>query len=303
VNALITRRDIIKTALFAGFSGLPFLAEPDMAICANPARRAEGRRLRAFKRLYFPATLYPEFIEDGEGKFHGPFLDHLDNLVNNKAIIYSAVAAPRGIGKTWDVDIACIYAVCYRLRKMILRIEVEQDTAADRIETLKKIIMTNPLLREDFPEIVNPVLEFKGDARSAKNLKWSSADLKFSNDCKISSRGIEGTIRGFNVEGDRPDFVLINDIESEASVVSEVVCKKLRLTMEKEISALNGQGTRCSFLYTQTILCVGCLADEYTDQKQRPEWNGWRLPAKLSEPSFPQRRVGHWTEPQRRRRV
>lgn len=278
----------LRAMYLAGNSAWPKMNIPDSPRCVNPERRRASKKLRRFKQVYFPKSLYPLFVDDPNGKFHGYFLDRLEWLIRHPGVVYDAEAAPRGIGKTWDVDIAVAFAVCHRLREMILRIELEGNGAEKRIGAVKTIFQENPLLLEDFPEIVQPIRDFGGDPRSAHPLKWSAKDLKFSNGCMVSALGIDGAIRGFNVDGKRPDLVLINDIESEETIRSEAESTMRRARMENEISGLHGQGARCSYLYTQTVPAVGCLADEYTDQTKRPAWNGRRLKARLTEPKHPE---------------
>lgn len=272
----------------AGRMGWPRMNVPDAPRIADPERRRRSKKLRLFKQIYFPRRLYPEFIEDQNGKFHGEFLDELEWLIHHLSVVYFAKAGPRGIGKTWDVDIAATYAICHHFRDMILRIELEADAAKKRTGAMKKIFESNPLLAEDFPEIIQPIHDFGGDPRSAHPLHWSERDLKFSNGIWHCARGIDGTLRGFNVEGIRPDLVIINDIESEETIRSETESMVRRARMEKEISALHGQGVACSYLYTQTVPAVGCLADEYTDQEKRADWNGRRCKMQIFPPVRPE---------------
>jgi hypothetical protein len=280
----LPRRDLY----IAGVTGWPRVNVPDAPRCVNPERRRASKKLSMFKHIYFPKSLYPQFIDDPDGKFHGPFLDKLEWLIRHLSVVYCAEAAPRGIGKTWDVDIAVVFATCHHLRDLILRIELEGKAAEKRIGAIKTIFQENPLLLEDFPEIVQPIRDFGGDARSAHPLVWSAVDLMFANKVLVSGRGIDGALRGFNINGKRPELVLINDIESEETIRSEAESNMRRARMEKEISALHGQGARCSYLYTQTVPAIGCIADEYTDQNKRPAWNGTRLKARLTPPKNPE---------------
>ncbi len=187
-----------REAWLAGVSHWPRVNVPTAPRCFNPERRRASKNLRLFKQFYFPKRLYPKFTEDPAGKFHGPFLDKLEWLVRHRSVVYFAKAGPRGIGKTWDVDIAAIYAICHHFRDLVLRIELEAKAAGDRVEAVQKIFETNPLLLEDFPEIVQPIRDFGGDPRAAEPLKWSGHDLKFANGvwhCAGSTARFAGSTR------------------------------------------------------------------------------------------------------------
>lgn len=54
------RRDLY----IAGVTGWPRVHVPDAPRCLNPDRRRASKKLRAFKELYFPKSLYPQFIAD-----------------------------------------------------------------------------------------------------------------------------------------------------------------------------------------------------------------------------------------------
>lgn len=273
-----------------------FVAQlPEAPMCKDPARReAGGKSLRAFKRIYFPPwvqeVLGIRWIDDSDGKFHNEFLDALDIAIRALAVLYEAWAVSRGLGKTTDAEIATVYCVLYKLRELILWISLNGPESEKRVGAIKTIFEVNPLLLEDFPELVAPIKNFNGDPRGAHSEKmvWTNSDLKFPNGVRVAGRGIDGQIRGFNIDLKRPDLVFPDDIENEFTVRSEAETNMRRAKMEKEVSALHGQGAgivRCSYFLIGTIPAQGCLTDEYTDQAKRPDWNGQRRGAMLKPPA------------------
>lgn len=266
----------------------------------DPLRRERGgESLRAFKRIYFPNWVLEQmsvdaWVDDPNGKFHGVFLDALESSIRATAIRYEAWAVSRGLGKTTDAEVATVWAALYKLRKMILWISLNGPDAEKRVGAVKHICERNPLLLEDFPELMQPIRNFNGDPRGAHSEKmvWTGTDLRFTNGVHVAGRGIDGQIRGFNVDMVRPDLVFPDDIENEYTIRSEAETSMRRAKMEKEVSFLHGQGagiTRCSYVLIGTIPGVGCLTDEYTNQDIRPDWNGRRMGAMTKKPTHPER--------------
>lgn len=270
-----SKRDMYR----AGVSGWPRMNVPDAPRCVNPDRRRAAKLggPRAFKKIYFPK--YKD-----TGSFHGAFLDECHRLLKAQAVLYHAEADPRGIGKTTDKIIADIWAGFYRLRTFALWVTVNGPKACERIGSFKEHIYKNELLYEDFPEIIQPIRDFGGDSRAAQPYVWSANEILLPGGMWICGYGIDGSLLGMIKNNKRPDNVTIDDPEDEATIHSAAETEMRRKRIEKEISALHGQGEFCTYTMLCTVRAVGCIADEYTDQEKRPDWSGTRRAAQLAPP-------------------
>lgn len=267
------RRDVDLRAVH-GFS----VVEPIAPTVVNPLRREACRYdLKLFKRTY-----YPHYKDVGD--FHGPFLSMLQDLTFSKGNKFAAWAAPRGIAKTTDKVIADVWALLYGHRNFAMWIAANRPLGEKRLGMIKASIFENELLNEDFPEICGPVREFGGDARVAHPYVWTAGEILMPNDAHAYGIGIDGGIIGTIDKFARPDSITIDDPEDEVTVVSEAETKMRRAKIEKEISGMAELGGCCMFVMLLTIRKVGCLADEYTNPRLQPSWNGRRFKARLTEP-------------------
>ncbi len=83
----------------------------------------------------------------------------------------------------------------------------------------------------------------------------------------------------------RPDWITIDDPETEDTIRSETETLVRKARIENEISFLGGDGAPCVYLLLATVRTVVCLAAQYTDPAQQPSWNGKRYPAMIEAPA------------------
>ena len=120
------------------------------------------------------------------------------------------LAAPRGFAKSYICSVIYpLHQALFQHKKDICIISASEGLA---VELLRKI-------RTEF-ETNDTILQFFGDMRSPK---WTEGHLILNTGINLRARGAGGQIRGF-----RPDCVILDDIETDESVVSEEQRSKLR---------------------------------------------------------------------------
>jgi len=95
----------------------------------------------------------------------------------------------------------------------------------------------------------------------------------------IRCAGILSRIRGMSKTTSdgktiRPDFVLINDPQTDASATSEVECAKREKVTGGAILGLAGPGKRIAGFAAVTVIREGDAADRMLNQKIMPKWHG-----------------------------
>jgi len=140
-----------------------------------------------------------------------------------------AIAAPRGRGKSEIVKGLLVYLVCAQIVRFILPVAATTPLAKRLYKDFKKKLATNDLLYEDFPEICHPIRELSGaPLRAAKQhvdgrltqIVWTDDYISLPHvpgspygGVKMAYYGLDAAFRGANIDGDRPDFVLVDDPE------------------------------------------------------------------------------------------
>lgn len=211
-----------------------------------------------------------------------------------------ALAAPRGHGKDSTLKIVVLWAILHGHLKFVLLICANKDDAVSRLADIKFSLETNDLLCQDFPEVCLPIRALEGAAQRAKSqtvngartrIEWHASEIRLP-DVKgsaasgtwLMARGIDGQILGIVREEQRPGFYIVSDPETEESVESEVMTAKIRKKFERALPGIGGPGKKISGAILCTIRKDGCIADEFTDPKRRPAWNGLRFKAILEWP-------------------
>jgi hypothetical protein len=270
------RQDIWRQAL----SGLR-VPEKLVVMPADPERRERCRyNLLAFATTYFPrqaAQNALQFIDPSP--FHTEFLGELQSLILAKAGVHTiARAAPRSGGKTTLVIIAILWAILYRHRVFPMVLGSNGTNAESRMLTLQDQLLNNPLIKADFPEIVLRLWEMHGGdpRRAPKMFPWTSSATRIPNGCWIHARGMDSSLPGAAELAVRPDFVVIDDMETVSSINSSSETKVLRERLEKEVLHLHTEGLAALYVYICTIRKRGCISDRLTDQDRAAGWRGKR---------------------------
>lgn len=255
----------------------------ELAQSKNPERRSRCERdLLAFLTEYLPA------------RFYSPSPAHLAIVADFEAAILSqskvhsmqAEAAPRSMGKTTIEEGAALWAAFYHHCNLIVFICAIGPKGEERVESLENEIKTNARLREDFPELVEPVLAFGGDPRRARpGYPWSCNEFRLMNGVYVEGRGIDSAVRGLNKNGLRPDLVILDDIESIDSVGSETETEIIEKRIRQEVLGLGDINRSCAYFFICTVIARGCIADRFTDPKKEPEWRGRRYAALVEPPA------------------
>jgi len=263
--------------------------------CVNPVRRARCLADPAlFLRTYFPDRYNLEF-----GKDHLFMIDTIVSRGRNGG--KQAIAAPRGRGKSEIVKGLLVYLVCAQIVRFILPVAATTPLAKRLYKDFKKKLATNDLLYEDFPEICHPIRELSGaPLRAAKQhvdgrltqIVWTDDYISLPHvpgspygGVKMAYYGLDAAFRGANIDGDRPDFVLVDDPETRESAKSHMQIEDREQILDQDINGLASQEENLAVVVLSTVQNNYCLSARLTDPKIRPSYNGKRFGMVLAWPT------------------
>jgi hypothetical protein len=256
------------------------------------ARRREACQLdlKKFLLTYFKDSFPKPFSED-----------HLRILaeIQSKALEggLKAIAMPRGSGKTTILLRAMQWVLAYGHRRFAVLVEADEAAAVESMDAIKVEWETNELLLEDFPEIAFPIrclegITQRGNAQTTAGQRtligWKRKELIFptvagsiASGATIRCTGILGRVRGMQkVTSDgktqRPDFLLVNDPQTDASASSEPENAKREKIIGGALLGLAGPGSRIAGFAAVTVIREGDVADRMLNPKLMPKWHGER---------------------------
>lgn len=127
--------------------------------------------------------------------------------------VRDALVAPRGSGKsTLAFKVLPLWALAYGWRKFILAFAHAGPQARLHLLSLKRELDSNERLRADFPELCAPRVRTGG--RSAMD---SQDSYLASSGVAMMVRGMDAATLGVKIDDTRPDLILLDDIEPDAS--------------------------------------------------------------------------------------
>ena len=257
----------------------------------NPQRRTRARRnLKRFLDVYFGEVFCLAWSPD-----HTKAIQKIQTSILRGGLY--AFAMPRGSGKTSLVECAAIWALLYGHRRFVVLVGADLSVSQDNLASIKTHLELNPLIADDFPEVVHPIralervphraggqilngrptlIGWKADEVVLPSVEGSTASAG-----AIRVAGITGRIRGTKFtrpDGSvvRPDFCLIDDPQTDESARSPSQVETRAATIKSAILGLAGPGKNIAGFCACTVLEADDVAARLLDKKQNPEWQGTR---------------------------
>ena len=258
-----------------------------------PNRRRKARTegsLADWLRTYMPMT------------FHLPWSpDHLAVLATLERALERggqfAVAMPRGSGKTSICEAAALWAVLTGRRRYVVLVAATGEAALKMLASIRVEIENNDKLFRDYWPAVGPLRALEGSPVRAIGQTFDGerthAELKKerivfpcvesspASGAVLEARGLTGNLRGLKAKSPdgktlRPDFVLVDDPQTDESARSPGQCDDREELMAGAVLGLAGPRRRIAAACPCTVIERNDLADRLLDRKRHPEWQGQR---------------------------
>lgn len=260
----------------------------------NPDRKESCRlNLELFLTTYFPdSTGLTPFSDD-----HKRVIARMQGVCLKGGRQCNVVY--RGFGKTSVSEGTALWATMYGHRKFVPVFGAEADKANSIIGSIKTELETNDLLYEDFPEVCHAIraLEGKPQRQHSQHCGGKRTFIEFTADTVVlptiegspasgailTSQGLTASSRGMKhkrADGSnaRPDFVIIDDAQTDESAKSPAQVAKRLGIIKKSILRLAGHRSKLATVLNGTIIEPDDLVDQLSDHKRNPSWEAERIP-------------------------
>jgi len=283
-------------------------------IVQNPRRRrACEKDDQKFLRTYFPDV------------FYAPFTSAQKQFIEDcgRAIRYGtskAMAMPRGSGKSTILKYLQLKYALYRQLKFPLILAATTTKGEQILRDIKAKLrtITNKKLHEDFPfetSICRYIAPAPSRARSVTwgglpvRVEWGPqhvvlpslpdgrgkyATVKYGLPKNETELGpvlmclgfSSDSLQGLNIYDRRPDFVMLDDLDSRDSLAAEqgLIAGKIEDCIDKTVAGLGGPNKRLGKVFICTITSRRSAAYQYTDRDEKPSWDGQRVPRIIKWP-------------------
>lgn len=209
-------------------------------------------------------------------------------------------AAPRGDGKSSILKYLTLKYALYRQIRFVLLICATGPKSDDSLKSIKDKLRAprGEPLADDFPfecAIARYVAPAPARANNATvdggktiRVEWAANRLMLPTLVEsreigpiIMSLGYESDqLQGCNVYDIRPDFVLLDDLDSRESLaaVDGTIAGKIETIIDQTVGGLGGPGRRLGQFYLGTVTSRTSAAYKYSDPQAKPAWSGTRTP-------------------------
>ena len=271
--------------------------------CKDPERRAYALSSnKAFAEIYHSSIFAMEWSKD-----HLTILPKSDRIVDAGG--KQAIAMPRGSGKT-ALCLSILNRASFSVKHpYCMYVGAVSSKGLDAIIWLKKMLLTNELLFEDFPEVCYPIRMMNDEPRRClgqtsegrrTKIRWSPDEITLPtiqgsalSGFTIGAGSMDGNLRGgFILLPDgrmvRPSFAVVDDFQTDESAKSQgpgSQSEKRLMTITRTVQGLAGPNSRISIFVPCTVIEQGDAADQLLNRKKFPDFHGERTKRLYSWPT------------------
>lgn len=173
----------------------------------------------------------PHLFQGKPGEFHAEILEML--LTSSRV----AVAAPRGHAKSVVVTLGYVlYRMAHRQARFVVVVGASQQLAEEHVGNVYNECVENEQLLTDYPHLRVPNAKERVDKKS----KTRQGDFLTVGKIRVTAKGAGSRMRGMREGGQRPDLVVLDDLEEDKQVETAAQRRKLKDWFLKSVSNLFG---------------------------------------------------------------
>jgi phage terminase large subunit-like protein len=206
---------------------------------------SEGRKeLTKYDPLLFALVYLPHHLQNAQGEitlseFHTDLAEYGKKWIHKPTKPKEnrdAFIAPRECGKsTWIFLILPMWAAAHEHVKFIAAFSDAASQAETHLMTFKNELESNEYLIQDYPELCKPKIV----ASTGRAMASNSWRIIQENDFIFDANGIDTNSLGKKVFGQRPDLIILDDIEKGEKNYSEYQAGQQKNTVFDDIAPMN----------------------------------------------------------------
>jgi len=206
---------------------------------------SEGRiELTKYDPMLFALMYLPHHLKNSDdvltlSEFHWALAEYGKTWINKPTTPKQhrdAFIAPRECGKsTWIFLILPLWAAAHGHIKFVAAFSDAASQAETHLLTFKNELDTNEYLKMDYPQLCSPKI-VGTTGRAFANNAWRIVQ---ANDFIFDANGIDTNSLGKKVFGQRPDLIILDDIEKGEKNYSEYQAGQQMRTVFDDIAPMN----------------------------------------------------------------
>lgn len=170
--------------------------------------------------------MFPSYLTASLAPHHEQFWAWVDALRTGQRPQPLVAIWSRGHAKSTSAELSCVVVARRRVRHYVLYVSATQDQADKHVETIAALLESDDVARDD-PGIGQRLVGKYGHSRG-----WRRSRLRTASGFTVDALGLDVAARGIKVEGQRPDYIILDDIDNEDDT-PETTEKKVRTLTQK----------------------------------------------------------------------
>lgn len=231
----------------------------------------EGRReLCRLNPMLFALIYMPRHLMDQDGRitlseFHDAVASYGLKWVKKDVKpmeIRDAFIAPRETGKsTWIFTILPMWGAAFGHIKFLAAFSDSAAQAEGHLMTFKNELDSNEYLKSDFPDLCKPLTS----SYTGRPVAQSASRIVQANGFIFDANGIDTNSLGKKFNNQRPDLIILDDIEKGEKNYSEYQATRQRDTVFDDIAPMN---MKARMVFVGTTTMPGSVMDQFRKQAE-----------------------------------
>lgn len=170
---------------------------------------------------------------------------------------------PRGGAKSTSAELSCVAVAAKRTRRYGLYICSSQDRADDHVQSVAGMFESN-VLAARYPHVSERLVGKYGNSKG-----WRRNRIRTSV-FTLDGIGLDVAARGAKLDEDRPDFIIIDDVDEEGDTLEAVRKKEALLTK----TLLPAGAEDAAILFVQNVIHENSIAARLcgVDTEHKPDY-------------------------------
>lgn len=216
------------------------------------------------------------------------FVRHLEFVILHGG--QKHVRWPRGKGKTTWVKIACMWAILYGHRDFIVIDAKTKSLAKSSCDEIWLRIQTDPLIYRDFPEYAIPLRDVALTPQRARVQTYHGLQTRIVQDtisgyyqfptienhpntgAILCWRGADQALRGININSRRPNFIFIDDPQTDADAKNPDTVSKIEDNILGGVLGSGENDETTAAVMASTPIEPDDVSERFADPERHPEW-------------------------------
>lgn len=170
-------------------------------------------------------ALFPSYISAPFAPYHLAFWDWVWSIQDGQPQDPFVAVWPRGGGKSTNAELACAAVGALKKRRYGIYVSGTQEQADKHVDSVATVLESDALASGQYSAIARPLLGKYGNQRG-----WRRSRLRASNGFTIDALGLDTAIRGVKVDFDRPDLIVLDDVDEPLDTTLIIDRKLVALT-------------------------------------------------------------------------